>query len=96
MSTPDQPELKRIAEELSQLGKSIREYLTEPLAPDHEVLGWPLMIDAYGGVFCADAECPLQAENSEIGEFEGREFTITELKDAVAEHIWHRKWRENE
>lgn len=72
--------------------------LAEPLAPDHEVRVWPLMTDPEcGGVWCADADCPLDAENSEIGDFrEGATFTLAELHEAVAAHISARRDREDE
>jgi len=72
--------------------------LAEPLAPDHEVREWPLMADPDGGgVWCADDDCPLMAENSEIGNFrDGATFTLTELHEAIALHISARRDREDE
>ncbi len=51
---------------------------------------WPICTpegDFAGGVWCADLGCPLQAENSEIGDFQTRTFTLAELHVAIAEHI---------
>lgn len=72
--------------------------LAEPLAPDHEVREWPLMTDPEeGGVWCADEDCPLDCENSEIGEFrDGVTFTLAELHEAIAAHIAARRDREED
>lgn len=75
-----------------------RAALAPPLAPDHEVQNWPLCTPEQeygGGVWCADKDCPLMAENSEIGEFREGTFTLAELHEAVAEHIAARRDRED-
>ena len=90
------PEEVRIA--LGRVRDFVTEKLAEPLAPDHEVRQWPLMTDPEeGGVWCADESCPLDCENSEIGEFrDGVEFTLDELHDAIAQHIAARREREED
>jgi len=73
----------------------LRDYLDEPLAPEDEIDSWPLWVtDDFGGVWCGDRDCPLKAENSEIGNFRGRGFTFAELRQAIGDHIAHRRERE--
>lgn len=89
------PQELRIA--LRQIQRFVAESLAEPLAPDHEVREWPLMTDLEGGVWCADPECTLDCENSEIGEFrDGVTFTLAELHEAIAAHIAARREREED
>lgn len=94
------PEELRVA--LSQVKEFVFDQLAQPPAPDHEVQSWPLMIDPEGGIWCADETCPLDCENSEIGEFRSWDddtnivFTLSELHAAVAEHIAARREREED
>lgn len=90
------PQELRIA--VRQVQRFVAEKLAEPLAPDHEVREWPLMTDPEeGGVWCADESCPLDCENSEIGEFrDGVTFTLNELHEAIAAHIAARREREED
>lgn len=56
----------------------------------YEVDEYPLCTpegDFTGGVWCADDACPCAAENSEIGEFREGEFTVTELRHAISDHL---------
>jgi hypothetical protein len=51
---------------------------------------WPICTpegEFAGGVWCASEECPCAAENSEIGDFQEKTFTIVDLHAAVAAHI---------
>lgn len=87
--------LHAIHGESGGLLRDFYEYLNEPLAPDEEIDSWPLWVtDDWGGVWCGDPDCPLQAENSEIGEFRGKGFTFAELRHAIGEHIALRRRRE--
>ncbi len=73
-----------------------------PPAPDNEIQTWPICTpegDFAGGVWCADENCPLQAENSEIGNFRDIDtvFTLAELHGAIADHIaTRREYESNE
>ena len=94
MSTDPTPQELRTA--AVQVMRFVIDKLSEPLAPDHEVRTWPLMTDLEGGgVWCADEDCPLMAESSEIGDFrDGATFTLAELHEAIAAHISARRDRE--
>jgi hypothetical protein len=94
----EEPTAEELRTAALQVMRFVVRKLAEPLAPDHEVREWPLMTDpGVGGVWCADADCPLMAENSEIGDFrDGATFTLNELYEAVAVHISGRRDRENE
>lgn len=105
ISDSDQELLRELQ---SAMFKSIREigaYLAGPVAPDAEVQSWPLLTggDEEGGIWCGDGDCPLMAENSEIGDFrhpwdnDGHTiFTMAQLHEAVADHIAARREREND
>jgi hypothetical protein len=74
--------------------RTLYDYLNEPMAPNEEIDSWPLVTTNWGGVWCGDEDCPLQAEGSEIGDFRERGFTFTELRQAIGEHIALRRMRE--
>ena len=59
--------------------KEFRVAIVGPPVPDEEIQTWPICTpegDFAGGVWCADLDCPLQAENSEIGDFREGTFTL--------------------
>lgn len=93
MATPEE-----LRAALRLLREFVLEKVAEPLAPDHEVRQWPMMADPeFGGIWCADESCPLDAENSQIGEFgDSAEFTLDDLYEAVAQHIALRREREED
>ena len=82
--------------------RDISKYLAGPPAPDAEIQSWPLVTDGEeGGIWCGDPDCPLEAENSEIGEFRidwmngvSPVFTLAELHEAIGHHIAARRERE--
>ena len=94
----DDEVLKRLANTLLATVADIRKHMTGPPAPDAEIQAWPLYAaeDGGPGIWCGDPDCPLQAENSEIGDFRFREegFTLAELHEAIGEHIAARRERE--
>jgi hypothetical protein len=78
--------------------KAFRDATAEPWAPEQEVQTWPICTPEQeygGGVWCADEECPLDCENSEIGDFRDGVFTLAELHEAIGEHIAKRRERES-
>lgn len=78
--------------------RDFRDALAGPPAPDHEVQTWPICTPEQefgGGVWCADDDCPLDAENSEIGDFREGTFTLAELHTAIGHHIAARRERES-
>lgn len=88
---------REVMDALLDAVRDFREAIAEPLAPDHEVQTWPLCAPEQefgGGVWCADEDCPLMAENSEIGDFRECDFTLAQLHEAIAEHIAARRERE--
>ena len=77
--------------------KEFRAAIVGPPAPDEEIQTWPICTpegDFAGGVWCADPDCSLQAENSEIGDFREGTFTLAKLHEAIGIHIWNRRERE--
>lgn len=88
---------REVMDALLDAVRDFREAIAEPLAPDHEVQTWPLCAPEQefgGGVWCADEDCPLMAENSEIGDFRECDFTLAQLHEAIAGHIAARRERE--
>jgi hypothetical protein len=67
---------------------------------NNEVGTWPLCTledgEYGGGVWCGDEDCPLQAENAEIGDFREGTFTLADLFVAVDHHITKRREYEAE
>lgn len=92
----DDEVLKRLAHGMLATIHDIQKHLKGPAAPDAEVKAWPLYAgeDSTGGIWCGDEDCPLQAENSEIGDFREGTFTLTELHEAIENHILARRDRE--
>lgn len=95
----DDEVLKRLANTLLATVHDIRKHLAGPPASDAEIQSWPLYAAEQewgGGIWCADPDCPLGAENSEIGDFRFREegFTLAELHEAIGQHIAARRERE--
>lgn len=92
-------QLREIQAALMSTIRDIGRYLAPPPAPDAEVRSWPLWAgdgpDA-GGIWCGDEDCPLQAENSEIGDFREGTFTLDDLHEAIGWHIASRREREEE
>lgn len=68
---------------------------SDPVISEEEINAWPLW-SVDDAVWCGDRHCPLDAENSEIGEFRDREFNLVDLREAVMEHIAIRRERERE
>jgi hypothetical protein len=100
-SDEERRELVRIREVLARTTADLYHYLeSKPKAPDDEIQNWPLWTaeqEFGGGVWCGDADCPLQAENSEIGDFrDPANFTMLDLHRAIGEHIDARREREGD
>jgi hypothetical protein len=99
MNTQDRNEeragLKEIQTAALRAVRDIQAYLAGPPAPDEEIRSWPLWA-GIDGIWCADASCPLLAENSEIGEFRVDEFTLDELHEAIGHHIAAQHARESD
>lgn len=91
--------LREIQAALLDTIRDIGRYLAPPPAPDDEVRSWPLWAaegpDA-GGIWCGDEDCPLEAENSEIGDFRSGTFTLDDLHEAISWHIAARREREED
>lgn len=96
MSLDDIGRLKELQVAMLKAIREIQEYIASHQAPDAEVRTWPLFADGESGIWCGDANCPLEAENSEIGDFREGSFTADELLDAIAQHIDNRREREDE
>lgn len=99
IDSEEEGHLREVVAALLKAIREISEYLAGPPAPDAEVRSWPLCIfefDFSGGVWCADAECPLDCESSEIGHFREGTFTLDQLHTAIGEHIAHRRAYEEE
>lgn len=101
MTTDNDQLLRDLAASMLHAVRVIGEHLAGPPAPDAEIRSWPLRTPDddpvfYGGVWCADDDCPLQAESSEIGHFREGTFTLDELHTAIGEHIADRREREAE
>ena len=95
--TDEREQLLELSTSMLETSQAIRKHLAGPLAPDAEVRSWPLWAgegDCAGGVWCGDEGCPLQAENSEIGDFRDRVFTLDDLHAAIGAHIAVRRDRE--
>jgi hypothetical protein len=92
--------------------KDLRTALTPPAAPDEQVRTWRLYSgEEYGGIYCAEPDCGCMGHGSEIllggypddgcgncaqcRDATGR-FTLTQLHEAVAEHIAYRAERRAE
>lgn len=89
--------LLETSREMLKVIRELREAMTEPPAPDDEIKNWPLWAgdnDYVGGVWCGDESCPLDAENSEIGDFREGNFTLNDLYNAIGEHIAARREKE--
>lgn len=68
-----------------------------PAGTATSALRWPICTpegEFAGGVWCASEECPCAAENSEIGDFQQRTFTIADLHEAIAAHVAAQRERE--
>lgn len=99
ISSEDRDLLRGLTDPLLKAVRDIREYLAGPPAPDAEIRSWPLCTpedEFSGGVWCADDDCPLDCEASEIGEFRDGTFTLDQLHAAIGEHIARRREREAE
>lgn len=91
----DDARLQGLTRAALDLIKDIREHLAGPPAPDAEIRRWPLWASGEGGIWCGNADCPLEAENSEIGDFgDGSNFTLDELHAAIGNHISAQRDRE--
>lgn len=99
MTTDNDQLLRDLAASMLHAVRVIGEHLAGPPAPDAEVRSWPICTpenDFTGGVWCADPDCPLDCEASEIGDFREGTFTLDEMHAAIGEHIARRRERENE
>jgi hypothetical protein len=98
--TTDDARLQELTRALLDLIHDIRDHLAGPPAPDAEVRSWPLCAPEHefgGGIWCADDDCPLQAESSEIGYFREGTFTLDQLHEAIGFHIAaRREWEEDQ
>lgn len=96
------PQFHEVTRALLDTLTEFRAVIAGPMAPDAQVREWQLWIgDVGGGVWCAQPECSCTAESSEIGDFqgypdEGTQFTLTDLHEAIAQHIANRIDRDAE
>lgn len=93
------PPQQEVTRALLDAVREFRAAIVGPPAPDAEIQTWPTCTpdgDFVGGVWCADPDCPLDAENSEIGDFRETTFTLAELHEAIGHHIANRREREDD